>query len=250
MNGEDRTGEARPVAETTTGGTAGAGGAAGDDAPPPAEDDRDRRRYPRRTCIVTRRVLPREALLRFVLGPGDEVVFDPDADLPGRGAWLVPGAGVLAEAVRRNAFARAFRRRVVVSPDLPRRVREELRRRLLATLSMARKAGAATSGFDRVGEWIDRGRVAVLVEAADGAADGRRKLLARLRRAGGEAEMVDLLDSEQLGLAFGRPNVIHAALEDGGLARKFLKLARLIRALDDGETDARNAGTRSEQSGR
>jgi hypothetical protein len=198
---------------------------------PVAEEDRNPRRYPLRTCIVTREVLPRQRMLRFVLSPEGEVVFDPRAELPGRGAWLKPAPGIIEEALRRNAFARAFRQKVRVPPDLEARVRRQLEQQAVQLLSLARKAGEATSGFDRVAGWIDAGKVAVLVQAADGARDGRRKLAARLRREGRTAEIVDFLDSAQLGLAFGRPNVIHAALRHGGLARRFLALARMIAAL-------------------
>ncbi len=223
----------------------GNGGADGDDVPA-AEEDLSARKYPERTCIVTRETLPRERLLRFVLSPDGEVVFDPQARLPGRGAWLKPAPGIIAEAVRRNAFARAFRQKVKVPPDLEAQVRRQLERQAVQLLSLARKAGEATCGFDRVAGWIDSGKAAILVEARDGAADGRRKLLGRLKREGRHAEIVDFLDSAQLGLAFGRPNVIHAALKHGGLARKFLRLARKIAALDALPDAGKGRGRRKE----
>lgn len=229
MNGNGKERLSAPVA-------APAAETADTDDVPVAEEDLNARRYPARTCIVTREVLPRERLLRFVLSPAGEVVFDPRAELPGRGAWLKPAPGIVDEAVRRNAFARAFRQKVKVPADLDAQVRRQLAQQAVQLLSLARKAGEATCGFDRVAGWIDSGQVAILVEAADGAADGRRKLVGRLKRAGRQAEIVDFLDSAQLGLAFGRSNVIHAALKHGGLARKFLRLARKIAALDASPT--------------
>jgi len=235
---ERERGQAQETAEATAAASdaseevaAAAGTDAADDVPA-AEEDLNARRYPERTCIVTRETLPRDRLLRFVLSPEGEVVFDPQAKLPGRGAWLKPAPGIIEEAVRRNAFARAFRQKVKVPADLEAQVRRQLERQAVQLLSLARKAGEATCGFDRVAGWIDSGQVAILVEASDGAADGRRKLTGRLKREGRHAEIVDFLDSSQLGLAFGRPNVIHAALKHGGLARKFLRLARKIAALN------------------
>ncbi len=203
--------------------------------------DGRRGHVPERTCIVTGETLPREKLLRFVLDPQGRVVFDPRGDLPGRGAWLKPDREVLETAVRGKVFARAFRRAAKVPSDLPGRVAERLRELALDTLSLARKAGQAVSGFDRVAEAISKGRVGVLIEARDGAPDGRGKLERRLKGREMEVEIVDSFDSSQLSLAFSRPNVIHAAMTDGSLARKFVRLTRMADAVagrDDGPGDA------------
>ena len=53
-----------------------------------------------------------------------------------------------------------------------------LARRLLAGLGLARRAGELVLGFEKVSTALKAGRVAVLAEASDGAADGRGKLLA------------------------------------------------------------------------
>ena len=42
---------------------------------------------PLRRCLVTRERLPKEAMIRFVLGPGRELVPDLAGKLPGRGMW-------------------------------------------------------------------------------------------------------------------------------------------------------------------
>src|SRR5437870_12059149 len=41
-----------------------------------------------RRCVVTRAVLPKAALVRFVVGPTGEIVPDVAARLPGRGLWV------------------------------------------------------------------------------------------------------------------------------------------------------------------
>ncbi len=207
-----------------------------------------REKTPQRTCIVSRRTAPREELLRFVLGPDGQVVFDVKGNLPGRGAWVSPEAGALREAVRRNAFSRAFRAAARVPPGFEEQVRKALSEAALSTLSLARKAGQAVAGFEKVSSWIAGGRVRVLVEAADAAADGRRKLAGRLKSAGSEAEIVDSFDSGQLGLAFGRPNVIHAAMTHGALAERFLSLVRKAAGLAGSEEGQTAAGEMREQS--
>ena len=196
---------------------------------------------PERTCILTRRTRPREELLRFVRAPDGTVVFDLKGELPGRGAWLSPSREVLEEAVKRNAFSRAFKAASKAPADLPQQVERQLREAALSTLSMARRAGEAVAGFEKVREWLRSGQAAVLVEAADGAADGREKVMRLARAVAPDVPLVETLDSAELGLAFGRERVIHATMKPGGLARKFLRLAGKLRELTNaGET--RRAG--------
>ncbi len=192
---------------------------------------------PERTCIATRETHPRAALLRFVLSPDGEVVFDLKGNLPGRGAWVKPARDALEEAVRRRAFSRAFKAPVKAPDGLPERVVSQLKEAAIATLSLARKAGAAMAGYDKVREALRAGDVAVLIAAVDGAEDGRRKLLALARAANPGAMLVETLDSRELGLAFGRERVIHAAMKPGGLADKFLQLARKVAGLTNGRVE-------------
>ncbi len=201
-----------------------------------------------RTCIVSGETRPRDELLRFVLAPGGQVVFDLKRTLPGRGAWLVPDRAVLEQAMARKAFARAFRTNAAVAPDLPEKVHEQISQAALSALSLARKAGQAVSGFDKVAAALDKGEVSVLISASDGAPDGRRKLAARMKKAGLGEKIADSFTSAQLSLAFSRPNVIHAAMTGGGLADRFLQLARWAKALGAGDGDAGSAARTLEQS--
>jgi hypothetical protein len=187
-----------------------------------------------RSCIVTRTVRPRDELIRFVRDPEGRVVPDLKGVLPGRGVWVTARADLMAKAVERKLFARAFRGEAHAGPDLVDMVGGLLSRRALDLLGMARRAGQAVTGFFKVEEMIGEGRAGVLIEASDGADDGRRKLrnrfLAALAEAGIEGEAVERVVScftiEQLSLALGRTNVVHAALIKGRLGDEFLAVAR------------------------
>jgi predicted RNA-binding protein YlxR (DUF448 family) len=153
-------------------------------------------------------------LIRFVVGPGAELVPDLAGDLPGRGMWVSASRETLALALRRQAFARAARQPVKVPEDLIGRIEAQL----------ARRAGQATAGFEKVREALAAGRVGVLLAASDGAVDGR----AKLRRMAPGLPLIESLSSLELSLALGRENVIHAALAPGRLASRFLaEAARL-----------------------
>ncbi|MFB0835155.1 YlxR family protein [Arthrobacter halodurans] len=67
---------------------------------------------PRRTCIGCRTTGEQDQLTRWVVEAGEggnAIVADPSRRRSGRGAWLHPSPECAALAVKRRAFARAFR---------------------------------------------------------------------------------------------------------------------------------------------
>ncbi len=168
---------------------------------------------------MTRQVGDRRDLLRFVLDPEGHVLVDLDERLPGRGIWLSADRDVVNRAVARNLFAKAAGARVKVDPDLTEQIERLLRRRALDSLGLARRAGQLTTGLDRIRAWLRSASAAVLVTAADSAADGRRKL----RRLAPHAPLVLAFSRAELGAALGREEVVHVALAPGALARRLLR---------------------------
>jgi predicted RNA-binding protein YlxR (DUF448 family) len=171
---------------------------------------------PQRRCIATGELRDRARLLRFVVGPDGTVVPDVDERLPGRGLWLTPRRDIVDRAIAKRAFARAARRQVSVPVDLADRLETLLARRCVDSLGLARRAGSAVAGFDRVGDAVRHGRAALLLCARDGAAGGRRKL-AELGR---DLPCANVLTAFELGAAFGRDRIVHAAVGGGKLCRR------------------------------
>jgi hypothetical protein len=207
---------------------------------------------PLRTCAATRAARPVEELIRFVASSDGVVTPDLRARLPGRGVWVTAARAAVEQAVKRKAFARSLKRSVEAPATLAADVEALLERDALQALSLATKAGLLTTGFAKVEAAIAAGAPAALIEARDGAEDGRRKLAAALRRAGRESTpVVDLFDSGALAMASGRPHVIHAALAAGGAAENFLARCRRLgfyRA-DARQTPAAERGGDDETSG-
>ncbi len=65
---------------------------------------------PVRTCLGCGAKGPRRELVRLIVGDGGSVVVDGKHGGNGRGGWLHPAEACLAQALRRRAFSRAFRR--------------------------------------------------------------------------------------------------------------------------------------------
>jgi ribosomal protein L7Ae-like RNA K-turn-binding protein len=93
-----------------------------------------------------------------------------------------------------------------------------LAQRLIDLIGLARKAGQAVTGFEKVRARLKQGAAGALVQAGDGAADGK----ARLARMAAGAPVIEVLNSTELGLAFGRDFAIHAALDRGGFADRVI----------------------------
>jgi predicted RNA-binding protein YlxR (DUF448 family) len=186
---------------------------------------------PERTCIVTRQRGAPDTMIRFVIGPGSVVVPDIRRKLPGRGVWVTARAERVAEAVKRRAFARALSAQVQVSEALPAEIDALLVSDCLQSLAMANKAGQVVAGFAKVEAAIAAGDVLALVHASDGRSDGKRKLDRIRHKATGESAYeppIELFLSDQLDLALGRANVIHAALVPGSASGAFLARCRKL----------------------
>lgn len=193
------------------------------------------REGPERRCIATGTSDGTERMIRFVLDPEGRLTPDLAARLPGRGVWLTAERALVEQAVKKRLFSRAFRQPVEAPEDLPARLEALAAARVIEAVGLARKAGLAATGFEKVRARLKRGRVGALLEASDGAADGRAKLAgivsAVAASGGAAAPLVECLSGAELGLAFGRDSVIHAVLDEGGAADRVVREARRLDGL-------------------
>jgi predicted RNA-binding protein YlxR (DUF448 family) len=182
---------------------------------------------PERKCIASGESQPKGGLVRFVVGPEQVIVPDVLGKLPGRGIYVAADRAALQRAVSKNLFSRAARQAVTVPDGLVDQVEQLLRQRVLGLLSLARKAGAAVTGYEKVKDWLKTGKAAVLIQANDGSEKGR----GTLRPPSGPETLISCLSAGELGLAFGRERAIHAALAAGGLERSVVEEAARLAGL-------------------
>lgn len=175
---------------------------------------------PLRRCVVTRESFPKESMIRFVIGPGRELVPDLAERLPGRGMWLSARADVLEAALKRAAFARAARGPVNPPPDLNARIEAGLRQRLRDLLGFARRAGQAVCGFQQAREWLQAGRAGLVAQASDGSAAERSRLVGAR-----DIPVFAALTAAELGGIFGRDHAVHVAVAKGRLAQEIAREA-------------------------
>ncbi len=186
-----------------------------------------RKAEPERRCIVTGNSGDTAPMVRFVLGPDGFVVPDLEQKLPGRGAWVTASADIFDKAIAKPPFARAFKASAKVPDGLKDLVITLLQRRCMDLLGLARGAGQLTAGYEKVKEASDRGPVGAMIVAADGGDTAQ----SRARKMAWEAPLVTHFGRDELSLALGRENVVHAAVSPGQLAEKFVRDAERHRLL-------------------
>lgn len=197
---------------------------------------KDRSDGPERRCIVTGESQPKAGLIRFVVGPDNQVVPDILGKLPGRGMYVAADRAAL-EVASKGQFSRSAKQAVTVPDGLADEVERQLARRAVDLIAMSRKAGRAVCGFEKVKGWLAGGeRVRVLLQASDGSVRGKAKLWTPEG-----ARYFDCFTSAELGLAFGRQSVIHGALAAGGLGDRVVEEATKLRGLR--ELDGGKAAT-------
>ena len=178
-------------------------------------------------------------MIRFVVGPDRAIVPDLTARLPGRGIWLSASGDVIETAGAKGnltrAFARAARGPVVVPPDLLAVLEAALVRRIGELLGLTRRAGQAVAGFDKAREWLRGGRARLVLQAADGSAAERARLLSGIT-----LPVFTPLPGAALGRVFGRDYVVHVAIAPGKLAESLhVEAERLAGLKRSGQTPAR-----------
>ena len=171
----------------------------------------------------TGEVRPVESLVRFVVGPENDIVPDIEGKLPGRGhvghsrpcrSRKSDGEGRLRQG---GASSRDCAVRSCGTCGKP------AGRPHQGGLGLARRAGQLEQGYDNVQRALEaKAPPRLLVEAADGAHDGRRKLAVAADKQGCTPLLIYGLSSDELSLALGRANVIHAAVKPGPLAERLL----------------------------
>lgn len=178
-----------------------------------------------RRCIVTGDIRPKAELIRFVLSPDGQVTPDLKATLPGRGVWVSASRSVLQQAMKRKQFNRAFAKKLIVDSNLDQLVDQLLEKAALGRLKMANKAGQAVYGFAKVMDALEKRRIISLIHAYEASPDEAGKLdykfRTNLEQSGnlgvtGGKNPFNCFKTEELSLAFGAANVIHAGLKDGG----------------------------------
>jgi uncharacterized protein len=189
-----------------------------------AEDDPpelDAELGPTRRCAASGERHPASRMIRFALSPDGIVTPDLSQVLPGRGVWVGAERAAIGKAIK-GGFAKGFKSVVKAPADLADQLDAMLARRIVDLLGFARRAGEIIMGFTKVEAVLKDPRedIACLLIASGSGPSDRGKLLQAAERRTRRPLILGILSSDEISLAFGRENVVHAALKRGGLAAR------------------------------
>lgn len=198
---------------------------------------KNRAEGPERKCLATGESQPKAGLIRFVMGPDAQVFPDVMGKLPGRGVYVTSTREALETAVKKKLFARGFKAQVAVPDGLVEDVESQVLKRVVNLISLARKSGDAVAGYEKVKDWLIKEEARVLIQAEDGSGRGKSKLSTPHR-----GKYIGWMTADELGQAFGRETVIHAALASGGLSQRVVEEAQRLQGLREMGGNGRTEG--------
>ncbi|NKB20433.1 MAG: RNA-binding protein [Alphaproteobacteria bacterium] len=172
-----------------------------------------------RRCFVTFARKPTDELVRFVVAPDNSIVPDLAERLPGRGLWLSSSRETVNTACAKRLFAKAAGSPVTVREDLADAIEEQLHKRCLDLLGMARRAGDAVGGFQKVTSLLKGRSASIILCARDGADDGRSKVVAVAKN----APVIEIFTGAELGSIFGRERTVYVAVAQKALGARILR---------------------------
>ncbi len=176
-----------------------------------------------RQCHITGESGEETQMLRFVAAPDGALTPDLAGKLPDGGQPFY----VLAQRILVTRLAEEAGQDGAALAAL---VASLMRRQALALLGLARKAGALVLGFSKVDAALSRGELRLLLAAHDGAANGRKAMAAKAHAL--QVQICSVFGRDELGMALGRANVIHAGLTDAVWAARIKEQALRLSTYD------------------
>ena len=188
-----------------------------------------------RKCIVTGEIKEKSRLLRFVVTPDRQIVPDLYKKFSGKGVYVSNSYTVLQQAISKNFFSKVLKRNVKASNELLQTVENLLHKNALNAISLAKKAGAAVIGFDKVLDLLKQGKVDFVLEASDAGDDGQKKM----SRFTQNLLVYRLFSVEELDKALDKVNTVYLAFlrtEMSNMVKdNFDKLSEFLKDKNNGD---------------
>ena len=210
-----------------------------------------------RRCLVTGHYSGDVPLLRFVVGPNQQLCFDIDQKLPGRGLWVQADAKVLTQAFAKGSFSRAAKQKVLNDYVDLEKVEYALRERVVSLLALGRRAGSSIGGIDKVlkkilayRQELDKKKIyqqqdmqtselqdeksewlALIFCAQDCGNDNLSKIMHQTKSYSGFIHVERTLLGHEIGQAFGRSSLSFCTVAPGKLSLKLYAHLKLLKAV-------------------
>lgn len=189
-----------------------------------------------KTCILTRKQFPRDEMLRFVLSPDNQLIFDLDEELPGKGIWIEANRDSFEKALKTKAFDKATKGKPLLEFASHEHIVNRFKMKCLSYLGFAQKKGDVIHGFEKIDSYLkllsdpkktkkDYGFTGLLISAGDSGVN-LEKLQAKANLLG--LHEIEGLTISELSKAIGRDDVVYLYVKGSPLSDKILFLYRKL----------------------
>jgi len=173
---------------------------------------------PERTCLGCRKKAPQSQLVRYVAGPGAELLVDYRHKLPGRGCYTCLDSECMALAVRKKLFSRALKIELQSFDfdSLKLHLGEQIVQKIKNLVGMGRKSRQLFHGSGQFELAVRKGTLGPVLFATDLAENSEEKLLRIARKH--QLDVYRLFDRDTLGHLTGKNKTGVIAICSGELA--------------------------------
>lgn len=163
---------------------------------------------------------------RFVLFEG-QLVFDMRQKAPGRGAYLHPKC--LEQALKKQAFSRAFKQKVNIPQDLRQQLIDGITRRLQESITTCVRAQAVSIGQSQTAEAMKANRVHAILLAHDAGSSTLEKYQTNADRK--DIAVFTQYGAQEIGSLCGKTHVTLLGLMHATLAQQIANDLENLRQL-------------------
>ena len=170
--------------------------------------------------IITKELMNRSELIRFVRGPERRVFADLSENLPGRGMWVKGDKESLQTAIDQKLFNKACHSDCQIEDAFIEGVASLLQKRVLNLISLSKKCGALSLGFDKVMENAKEAKLSIFIIASDSGEDGKHKIEHHLSE---DNIVIDKFTGAELQAALGQDSVVvYGAIKKSKIAKSII----------------------------
>ena len=69
------------------------------------------KQIPMRKCLVTKTIIEKKDLIRFVVDPEDNLIADINQNLPGKGYWVKADRDTISTAINKKLLCKAIKKK-------------------------------------------------------------------------------------------------------------------------------------------
>jgi uncharacterized protein len=178
-----------------------------------------------RRCLACGAERPAREMLRFVLAPDTQVVFDRKRNLPGRGVNICPDKKCLKIGLTSGKLGRGFKgKQSTFDPQILRTtVIDSYRKKVFSLITMSRISNMLVEGRTVVGKELENGKAALVILAEELAEETAESFKKRARSARIPAIVVGTMQELSGVGEHDRPRAIFA-VTDNQMASSILEV--------------------------